>query len=171
MKKLVIIVIVFFAMILLGVIVDSALRGDLTFAPNFQLGDGSRTEPSDIITYGPVVVYIIAIGLIVYLKSKKKQRVEAEEREEERRAIDNAPIKTTSATIISKLQEKRVIGGDGFVDTHYSYFIAFEFPNKRREKTAVSKEQYALIQEGETGVFRYKQLGTAILFVDFRPHS
>ena len=63
------------------------------------------------------------------------------------------------------------MAGEGFVDTHHSYFIAFEFSDKQREKVEVSKEQYALIREGETGVFRYKQMITAILFVDFRPHS
>jgi len=173
MKNLIIgilVVIGFFGMILLGVIIDTAFKGDLVFAPNFQLGDGSRTEPSNVITYGPVIIYTISVGLIVYLKSKKKQRAEAKEKAEERRKIENAPIKTASVTVISKLHEKSVSGVE-IIGTEHSYYIVFGFPNNRRQKFAVDKEQYALVREGETGDFSYKQLENGILFVRFKPHE
>ena len=119
-----------------------------------------------------------------YFSGKRKKK-EAER-------VENLPLLTEAVTVISKLHEKEVDGMAGITETKNSYFVVFEFPDKSRQKFAVTLSQYGLVREGETGILSYKKLDDVskmnlsvdlpasalasvirqfILFVDFQPHS
>ena len=111
-------------------------------------------------------------------------------REEER--VENLPLLSETVTVISKLHEKDVAGMVGVAETKNSYFIVFEFPDKSRQKFAVTFSQFGLVREGEIGILSYKKLHDVskmnlsvevpasvlaevirqfLLFVDFQPQS
>jgi len=102
------------------------------------------------------VVWICTFLLVAYQKRKFAEK------------IKSLPLSTEPATAISKSHEKTVVFWRGVADTSYSYSVVFEFPDKRQEKFIVNDKQYALIQEGDTGILNYKKFYSSLSFVDFQ---
>ena len=106
------------------------------------------------------------IGIVSHRDFIKKEKAKAK--------IESIPLLVETVSVVSKLHEKSVGGSVGITETTHSYFIAFEFSDKRRIKFAVNANQYALVREGESGVLSYRNLdgipkSKGFMFVDFQP--
>ena len=114
------------------------------------------------------VIVIIVVGWIIMTVKAAKY---ADKKQQEN--LDAIPITTEKATVISKISEQHV---EAVVttSTRYAYYIVFEFEGRRREKFTVDKRQHALVNEGDVGVLRYKQMPPGkgfevdVLFIDFK---
>ena len=102
------------------------------------------------------VIWILTFLLIAYQKRKLAEK------------IKSIPLSTETVTVISKHHKKTVVFWRGVADTNHSYFIVFEFPDKRQEKLTVDDKQYALVQEGDTGILKYKKFYSSLSFVEFQ---
>jgi len=119
-----------------------------------------------VMVFVAIIVILIVGWIIMTVKVVKHDEQKAKEK------LDAIPITTEPATVTSKISEQHVEGVTT-TSTRHTYYIVFEFADKRREKFTVDKRQYALVNEGDKGILQYKhmpdaQLANNVLFIDFK---
>ncbi|MEK3714711.1 DUF2500 domain-containing protein [Paenibacillus sp. FSL R7-0333] len=65
-----------------------------------------------------------------------------------------SPLQSRVVTAVAKRTE--VWGGRGYMGTHTSYYVTFEFHNGSRRELEVKPRAYAMIVEGDRGELSYQ---------------